>query len=206
MLKAKEGDDLCVGLEGGKIGVGIIKSLTASSLTMDVKLEQKPPDPSLVTLILALPRPIVLKRLLLNIVTLGVKKIVLLNTYRVEKTYWKSKALEKDKIREQLILGLEQAKDTIMPEVIFKKRFKPFVEDELTGLIKGKTAVIAHPGLKPVKFKDINREVILVIGPEGGFIPYEIEKFVDVGFKCIDLGERILKVETAVPFAISKIG
>src|SRR5208283_3585485 len=101
-----------------------------------------------VTLILALPRPPMLKRILFSAAMLGVKKIIILNFNRVEKSLWNSSSLKPKAIEEQLVLGLEQAKDTVMPEVIIKKRFKPFVEDELPILIKGKSALVAHPDKK----------------------------------------------------------
>ena len=100
------------------------------------------------TLILALPRPPMLKRILFSAAMLGIKKIIILNFNRVEKSLWNSSSLKPPAITEQLTLGLEQAKDTIMPEVILKKAFKPFVQDELPVLIKGKSALVAHPGGK----------------------------------------------------------
>ena len=61
-----------------------------------------------------------------------------------EKSYWKSPVLEVEKIRDQFILGLEQAKDTIMPEIQFCKKFRPFAEDKLPGMIKKGKAFVAH--------------------------------------------------------------
>ena len=40
--------------------------------------------------------------------------------------------------------------------------------------------------------------VDLLIGPEGGFIPFELELFRECGFEFVGLGARILRVETAV--------
>jgi RsmE family RNA methyltransferase len=51
----------------------------------------------------------------------------------------------------------------------------------------------------------VQKPVTLAIGPEGGYIPYEIEQFVVLGFMPVSLGERILNVETAVPALIARL-
>ena len=113
--------------------------------------------------------------------------------------------LREEKIREQFILGLEQAKDTVIPEIQFRKKFKFFVEDELPDMTKGAQAFVAHSegsAVHPVKG---DKPVILVIGAEGGLIPYEIEKLKKSGRKAVNFGERIMNVETAVVACISRL-
>jgi 16S rRNA (uracil1498-N3)-methyltransferase len=102
-------------------------------------------------------------------------------------------------------LGLEQARDTRLPQVLLRKQFKPFVEDELPGLIKGTLALVAHPEAKTPCPRDVKKSVTLVVGPEGGFIPYEIEKLCALGFTPVHLGQRILRVETAVTVLVSSL-
>ncbi len=126
-----KGDELRVGLAGGLTGPGRITSITADSLEMEVTLINRPPASLPLTLILALPRPKVLRRVLLSVTAMGVKRIFLLNSYRVEKSFWQSPVLEPESIRRQLVLGLEQARDTILPEVFLRPFFKPFAEDEV---------------------------------------------------------------------------
>ncbi|MFA5073644.1 MAG: 16S rRNA (uracil(1498)-N(3))-methyltransferase [Nitrospirota bacterium] len=203
--RASVGAQLCVGIAGGRIGTGTVTSLDQTFLEMEAHLEDQPPVPISLTLLLALPRPKIFRRVMRSVTALGVKRIILFNSFRVEKSYWQSPLLEKDALREQLILGLEQAKDTIFPEVLFRPLFKPFVEDELPDLVKGSRAFVAHPSAStpcPVNVKD---PVTLAIGPEGGFIPYEIEKLKKCGFTPIQMGSRILSVETAVPALIARI-
>jgi 16S rRNA (uracil1498-N3)-methyltransferase len=89
-----------------------------------------------------------------------------------------------------------------VPEVFVYDRFKPFVEDMLPSRIKGYSHVlIAHPNspntLKTVMMERPER-VLLAVGPEGGWIDYEIDKFAECGFTAFSMGERILKVDTAV--------
>ncbi|MFH1593238.1 MAG: 16S rRNA (uracil(1498)-N(3))-methyltransferase [Candidatus Omnitrophota bacterium] len=205
ILKSSAGDELCVGREGSRIGTGRVLAIDNKMVEMNVTLEKDPPLPLPLTLILALPRPLVLRRVLIHSTVLGVKKIILLHTKRVQKSYWKSPALREEKIREQFILGLEQAKDTVMPKIQFRKKFKPFAEDELPDMIKGSQAFVANcegDAAHPIKG---DRPVILVIGPEGGFIPYEIERLKKSGCRAVNFGERIMNVETAVVACISRL-
>lgn len=205
ILKSSVGDELCVGREGSRIGRGRVLVIDDRAIEMSVTLEKNPPSPLPLTLILALPRPLFLRRVLIHSTVLGVKKIILLHTKRVKKSYWQSPALREEKIREQFILGLEQAKDTIIPEIQFRKKFKPFVEDELPDMIKGSQAFVAHAEGDSGYPAKGDRPVILLLGPEGGFIPYEIEKLKKSGCRTINFGERIMNVETAVVACISRL-
>ncbi len=203
--KAKIGETLNVGLVNGKIGQGVIVSLGDDRCILDVTLTSPAPAPLPLTLLIALPRPKMLKRILQTCATMGVKKIILINSYRVEKSFWQSPLLDSQAINEQLILGLEQAKDTILPEVTLAKRFKPFVEDKLASIAKDARKLIAHPNEQfqtPVKS---NKPTLLAVGPEGGFIQYEVDKLLDMGFTGIDLGPRILRVETAIPVLLAHL-
>ena len=165
VLKAECAKTLTVGKINGLMGQGTVVSKKTDAIELEVKLDQNPPEALPLTLILALPRPPALKRILFSSAQLGVKKIIILNFNRVEKSLWNSSSLKPQANTEQLVLGLEQAKDTVMPEVILKKRFKPFVEDELPALIKGKLALVAHPvslraqrsNLLPLSFPNKNQ-------------------------------------------------
>ncbi len=203
--RASVGDELCVGVLNGQIGVGKITLLNQSTLEMEVRLERTPPPALPLTLILALPRPKVLRRVLRSASSLGVKKIILLNCFRVEKSFWQSPFLSGAAVNEQLILGLEQGRDTVIPEVLLRPLFKPFVEDEVPALVKGTLSLVAHPAAVAPCPRNIERPVTLAIGPEGGFIPYEIEKLIAGGFTLVQMGERVLSVETAVPALIARL-
>ena len=203
--RASVGDELTVGLAGGLIGRGKVVRLSGGVLEMDVDLFREPPPSLPVTLILALPRPKVMRRVLSSVTSAGVKEIILINSWRVEKSFWQSPLLEEDSVNRQLVIGLEQACDTVMPEVFFRQRFKPFVEDEAPALVKGKMAVVAHPSAGKECPRHVTGPIILAVGPEGGFIDYEIEKFEECGFSAVGLGRRILTVETAVPFLLARL-
>lgn len=203
--RASVGDTLRVGVLDGAIGSGKVTRLGPTALEMSVKLTEPPPAPLPVTLLLALPRPKVLKRVLQGVTALGIKRLVLLNSYRVEKSFWQSPVLKDESLREQLILGLEQSRDTILPEILQRRNFKPFVEDELTEMAAGTLTLVAQPGAADESPSRPDKPVTLAVGPEGGFIPYEVEKLIECGFHPISLGERILRVETAVPALLGRL-
>ncbi|MBN2189222.1 MAG: 16S rRNA (uracil(1498)-N(3))-methyltransferase [Chitinispirillaceae bacterium] len=205
VFRAAAGDTLRVGLLNGRLGTGKVRRMTGQLLEMDVALETPPPDPLPLTLILALPRPKALKRCIEAVTAFGVKKMFIIQSYRVEKSYWSSPAISAPKLREHMILGLEQACDTVLPSIETRRRFKPFVEDEMPAIVKGTRALAAHPQAPATCPCHVDMPVTLAIGPEGGFIPYEIGLFQKQGFEPVSLGKRILRVEHAIPALIGRL-
>lgn len=199
------GDSVHVGRLDGPLGTGTLLELTATEAILAVSTDQEPPAPQPTILLLALPRPKVFKRVLQGATAMGIKQIILFNTWRVEKSYWQSPLLNADSLREQMILGLEQARDTRLPNILLRKRFKPFVEDELPELSEGRLAMVAHPGGASPCPCNVREPSILAIGPEGGFLPYELDKLIEAGFLPVHLGERALKVESAVPALLGRL-
>ncbi|WP_374441665.1 16S rRNA (uracil(1498)-N(3))-methyltransferase [Pseudomonas panipatensis] len=203
--RAENGDSLRVGRLGGLMGEGRLLRLEREVAEIQVSFDQPPPAKLPLTLLLALPRPKMLRRVLQTVAAMGVPRLVLLNSYRVEKSFWQTPFLEPAAIHEQLILGLEQARDTLLPEVIIEKRFKPFVEDRLPAMAAGSLGLIGHPGPWPECPRAVQQAVTLAIGPEGGWIPYEIDKLREAGLAPVQLGERILRVETAVTALLARL-
>lgn len=199
------GDSLRVGRIGGLMGSAEVLRLDATEAELQVSLDRAPPAKLPLTLILALPRPKMLRRVFQTVATLGVPKVVLVNSYRVEKSFWQTPFLEPAAIREQLILGLEQTRDTLLPEIVIEKRFKPFVEDRLPAISAGTLGLVGHPGDYPSCPRGLDEPVTLAIGPEGGWIPYEIELLGKAGLQPVQLGERILRVETAVTALLARL-
>lgn len=203
--KVQLNEQLPVGLLNAQMGQAIVIALSKQQIELSVILDREPVAALAVHLILALPRPKMLKRILQTISAMGVKQVSLIHSAKVEKSYWQTPWLESDKIQQHLILGLEQAKDTILPEVTCYRRFKPFVEDVLPGLMHNSTAVVAHPGRGDFCFANKTLPMTLAIGPEGGFIDYEVEQFERAGFSSCHLGERILRVENAIPVLLGRL-
>jgi 16S rRNA (uracil1498-N3)-methyltransferase len=137
--------------------------------------------------------------------SLGAARLVLLNAWKVEKAYWASPKMRPDNLRAQMILGLEQAKDTVLPELRLARLFRPFVEDELPGLLGGGTGLMAHPGTGQAAPGVLAAPVTLAIGPEGGWIEAEMQSLLRAGLHPLDLGPRILRTETALAALVGRL-
>ncbi|MCO7625078.1 16S rRNA (uracil(1498)-N(3))-methyltransferase [Pseudomonas fluorescens] len=203
--RSEVGDSLRVGRISGLMGSAELLRLEAGEAELRVTLDQSPPAKLPLTLVLALPRPKMLRRVFQTVATMGVSKVILVNSYRVEKSFWQTPFLEPEAIRENLILGLEQARDTVLPDIIIEKRFKPFVEDRLPAITEGTLGLVGHPGNYPACPRALSEPVTLAIGPEGGWIPYEIDLLGKSGLQPVQLGERILRVETAVTALLARL-
>ncbi len=206
VLGAKPGDELVVGRIGGRLGRGTVVRIDADGLELEVALERDPPAPHPAALALALPRPPSLRKVLQQATALGVKRFLLFASARVEKSYWQSSGLRPDALREQLLLGLEQAGDCVLPEIGFARRFRDFAERELPALARGAPLLVAHPGAAPLAAADAGGPCVLVVGPEGGFVPRELETLLAAGARTIGLGPRALRVETAVVALLARVG
>jgi len=202
VLRVQAGETLRVGVRGGRCGLATVLARDDQALELRVELNAAPPPRPGIDLILAIPRPKALKRIIPALASLGVDRVVLVNAARVEKSYFDSKVLERTFLDGLIDLGLEQARDTVPPTIELRERFKPFIEDELSAF--GPAArLVPHPtasaALAPVPK---NQRVLLAIGPDGGWVPFEIELLAKHGFVPVSLGERVLRVEVAVPTVI----
>ena len=205
VLGAKTGDTVRVGLVNGRCGSGSIVQLARDHAEIAVTLDQPPPAKLPLILVLALPRPKMLRRILRTVGECGVRELHLINSYKVEKSFWQSPLLAPEALNDYLLQGLEQASDTVIPAVHLHPRFKPFAEDLLPALASGCTALVAHPGNNHRLPATCPDDTLLVIGPEGGFIPYEVDKCLAAGCRPVSLGPRVLRVETAVAASLGSL-
>jgi 16S rRNA (uracil1498-N3)-methyltransferase len=206
VLHAKSGQCLKVGMINGNIRHGTCISTNKNCVEIEVdNFNILPPPPLPVTLIVAMQRPKTMKKIIQSATAMGVKKIFIIETWKVEKSYWTSPLLTQEKLEEQLRLGLEQSGDTIMPQITIKKRFKPFVEDELPTITAGSLGLVAHPDSTMKCPHQIDGQITVAVGPEGGFTEYEINKMSDIGLKPVTLGIRTLRSEFAVTALLAKL-
>ena len=183
----------------GSLGKGAVLSVDRQMVCLQCIFDSEPPPNPRVDLLLAMPRPKVMKRLWAQLAAIGVGRLVVLNAEKVERYYFDTHVLEPDFYNVRLIEGLQQARCTYLPEVLIRQRFKPFVEDELGSLFPDHMKLLADPiGEKRAGDFDFNvPRVLLAIGPEGGWTPYELEMLQGHGFELFGMGNRILRTDTA---------
>lgn len=204
LLKVEVGDSVRVGRIGGLRGEGLVVVMDAQGVQLQVHLDQAPPPRHRFDVVLALPRPKMLRRILRTVAEFGVANLHLLNTARVEKSYWQSPLLRPAKVQEALLAGMERSSDTIAPAVHLHKRFRPFVEDQLVDLCAGRRCWIAQMDA-PLALADVPPDpAVVMIGPEGGFVPFELELAERVIAQRVHLGARVLSVDTALPAALAQ--
>ncbi|MCR9247889.1 MAG: 16S rRNA (uracil(1498)-N(3))-methyltransferase [bacterium] len=200
ILKAEKGKQLRAGLLGGRLGTAQVERSTIEELIVTTHFD-RPAPPATDTLLLAVPRPKVLLRILAHAAALGFRHIVLLRTWRVDKSWLDSHAMQPATWREHLLLGLEQAGRTVLPSVRFFPLFRPFVEDHLPTLPLPGDRFVAHP-TAPTHTAQLDlgagAPFALVLGPDGGLLPYEVEQFADRGFLPVQCGPEPLRTETAL--------
>ncbi|MEB3766900.1 16S rRNA (uracil(1498)-N(3))-methyltransferase [Acinetobacter sp. MD2] len=203
-LNIQVGDTLKVGVRQGSRYLTEVMQVSTTHITVRPIQSESVPEKLPIRLVVALPRPKVLRRLVMDSVTLGVSSLHLIHSYRVDKSYWQSPFLRQ--LDDYVNLGLEQAGDCIAPEVSLHQRFKPFVEDILPQWISTEQpAFVAHPYAEQNMPQAIEQACSLIIGPEGGFIPYEVDLMQKNGCQARSLGSRILRTETAISYILGRL-
>jgi RsmE family RNA methyltransferase len=202
VLRVSAGQTVRVGLIDGPFGSATVTGLDDDGVGLRCVFDADPPPRPRVDLLLAVPRPKVLRRLWAQIAALGVGRVILTNAERVERPYFDTHFLDPAIYRPLLIEGLQQARDTRVPEVSIHRRFKPLVEDELEGLSGRALRLVAEPGgsksvTESIRTPTSVQSVLLAIGPEGGWNAFELDLLAARGFERVSMGPRTLRTDTA---------
>lgn len=205
VIGVEVGSSVAVGLVGGLMGRGTVISLGGGEIEVSLLLEHHPPPRLDVLLVLALPRPKSLRRIVQGCAAMGLRALHLINSWRVEKSYWGSPLLDAERLRRELLLGAEQGRDTILPDVHLHRRFKPFVEDQLPSISAETLKLLGDAAARNGCPASVAGPITLVIGPEGGLIAYEVDMLVNAGFARVTLGPRTLRVEQAIPALLGRL-
>ena len=233
VLHGEVGQTLKTGVLDGPIGTSVIKRIEGDAVTVRCTHET-PSLPPWIDLILAPPRPRVMKRLLPQLATLGVRRIFLVGAKKVEKAFWGAQLLKEEIYRPLLIDGLQQAGTTAIPTIHIAKSFRRFVDFKLDSAFGGQSPrIVAHPsplrGQSPVFETPIfggqtpnvwgqspaisggqapnvrGQSPVLAVGPEGGWTDEEVARLEEKGFVRMSLGPRILRTDTALIALLSRL-
>ena len=215
VLHGEVGQILKTGEVNGLIGTSEIISVAKEASRLQVTVRCHHTQKSLqpwVDLVLAPPRPRAMKRLLPQLATMGVGRIILVGAKKVEKDFWGATLLKEAEYRPLLIEGLMQGGTSILPTIETRRNFRRFVTDELDGLFPTAKRVVAHPYVDaaPAQFQNyVNAaplsRLLLAIGPEGGWTDDEVELLEEHGFSRYSLGGRILRTETATIALLARL-
>ena len=201
------GDTVRMGVVGGGVGMAPILEAGVGRVVLLHEQQGPPPQPLMVDLILAMPRPKVMKRLWAQLAALGVDRIFITQARRVERYYFDSHALREDLIRRRLIEGLSQAGDTRLPGVTVHRHLRRFLGSDLCKPEPGEARFLLHPAcekfLSARTFTASISRVMVAVGPEGGWTEEEYDLFCGHGFIPRSLGTRILRSDTACVAALS---
>jgi RsmE family RNA methyltransferase len=200
VLGVAPGDQVRVGLLDGPRGTATVTEVTQGAVALRCDFEATPPDRPLLDVLLAVPRPKVLRRLWSQLSALGIGRIILTNAEKVERNYFDTHILDEATYRPLLVEGLQQARDTRVPLVSVHRRLKVLVEDEMDALSNAQTRLVAHPGEPPIAdllTPTTTGRVLLAIGPEGGWTPFELDLLSRHGFRAVGMGPRTLRSDTA---------
>ena len=224
VLHGEIGQVLKTGEINGPIGTSVITGISSSlvphpsslSITVRCAHTEKSILPW-IDLILAPPRPRVMKRLLPQLATMGVGRIFLVGAKKVEKDFWGATLLKPENYRPLLIDGLMQSGTSILPTLETRRNFRKFVKEELDGLWPESRRIVAHPygadstrisanmanaresfvEIRSIREDSCSETVVLAVGPEGGWTDDEIALLEEHGFVRYSLGSRILRTDTA---------
>jgi len=201
VLDVSPGQIVRVGMLDGPLGTGTVQSIVDGTVALRCVFNTDVPPAPAVDLLLALPRPKVMRRLWAQLAALGVAQIILTNAERVERNYFDTHVVTPECYRPLLIEGLQQARDTRVPVVSIQKQFKVLLEDRLDGLFPNGLRLLADPSAEKsigTMAADLKgRRVLLAIGPEGGWNDFERRLLEAHGFQSVGMGPRTLRTDTA---------
>ena len=205
ILKGKPEQQIKVGLLNKGEGLATVLSCDKKKTVLKLGLISAP-KPSLfsnITLLIALPRPQTLKKVLETAATFGVGEMIFIKSERVEKSFFQSTLLKDNAYLEHVYLGLQQGGYVIPPKISF------FQDQKYWETIpKTSQKWIAHLGnFKTLKATPLQHTspVVIAIGPEGGWLDPEMEHFRQKGFHPFILGKTIHRVENAVCAVLSQL-
>jgi len=201
VLRVTTGASVRVGVINALPGRGVVTAIEDGCVRLRCEFDEKASPMPAVDLLLALPRPKVLRRLWAQLAALGVGQIFITNADRVERCYFDTHVLSPETYEPLLVEGLQQARDVFLPRVSVHRQFRVLVEDVLAPVRTDALRVVAHPG-SPASVADVARghdgqRVLLAVGPEGGWNDFELRLLDEHGFRAASLGPRTLRSDTA---------
>ena len=210
VLKLKEGDTFRMGIINQSEGDAVITSIKDDGVFFSYEPNTVPVMHP-VTLLCAQVRPICMKRILREAVSLGVKRIILCGSDTGEKSYLSSNLYKTGEYKEYLLDGAMQACHAGMSEVLFANTADGAIR-MVNEHCPGSDLIVLDNvvGSVPLSTAEIGPEAVIAFGPERGWSDRERRLFSEAGYRPMLLGSRVLRTETAssagVAVLLSRMG
>ena len=211
ILHKKAGETFEAGIINVSEGECRILEITDKDIVFEYKALRPVAPLYRLKLVIGFPRPIQLRRLLRDVVSLGVSEIHLTGTELGEKSYLKSTLLERGAAEAALIDGACQAKSAALPALYMHQNLARCFDELFKDVPAENNELVLLDNIKPeLRLSDAvpqrsfeGKTVIAAIGSERGWTDKERDKFKEKGFKFYSLGSRVLRTETAATTAVS---
>lgn len=114
------------------------------------------------------------------------------------------KEIKPARIEKILVSAMKQSQKALLPQLNEMIPFREFVARDFSG---HKLIAHCHAGekLSLAKISDTEKDVLILIGPEGDFSEEEVQMALEKGFTAVSLGESRLRTETAALVACHTI-
>ncbi|HET9622987.1 MAG TPA: RsmE family RNA methyltransferase [Kofleriaceae bacterium] len=209
VLGAVVGAQIRAGVVGGGVGTAEVIADDGAAYVLRLAVGDAAVAALPIELVLAIPRPKVLTRVIEAAASFGVAQIALTNAWRVDKSYLSSPRLAPDALALAARLGMEQGATTHQPAIEVHRRLMALLDARwpVERAASPGVRLLAHPGAPPIEaaVTASSGAITLAIGPEGGWIERELDTFLARGFVPVSIGAPILRVETAVAAALGQL-
>lgn len=201
--RVEQGLRLRAAIWGGKLGFAQVVKLTQNEIFFNLECQQTAAKRLAIHLVVAVPRPHLVRKTLQFAAMSGVERVSLVRTDKVVPSYLQSKSLRLQEIEAQLLNGLEQAGDSIAPTVEIVSSTELFWRELIGSELKNSRIRWGDTYSRECSQLSLESGALtLCFGPEAGWSDGERKKFLDLGLEPFSLGARMLRLDVALATAV----
>ncbi|TVQ27713.1 MAG: RsmE family RNA methyltransferase [Spirochaetaceae bacterium] len=203
VLRSSVGDSVRAGIVNGPSGVFRVLAMAHDGVTGEFTACESAAEATGHsagiggTLLLGAVRPIVFKRLVKDLSTLGLARIMVCAADLTERSYLSASIWERGVLRDRLVAGAEQGGHTRLPELAVYRS----LTDALAEVSDSFRIVADQDGVPPATIlshrEAASADWTAAVGPERGFSDRERSALIAAGFMPVSLGPSILRSEVA---------
>lgn len=200
VLGVQTGDQIDLAVKNGPRGKGRVSLLPDQRIDLSLRwVEDHPCDLFPIHLIVGFARPQTCRKILEQASALGVERMTFFQAQKGEPSYAKSRLWKTNEWMEKIDQGVEQAFASFVPVCAFQPDLARALGDaKKRGGIK--LALDNYEAAQPLSNDGVDGQspILLALGPERGWSANERMLLRAEGFEIRHLGDRVLRLETAV--------